>query len=218
MRLVLHKLHDNSSMKTTFTSPSVCQFGMALIVCAALGLATSGCRSKPQGQNKDFFTSGSRDADQRASQRMAKAEQLEGSGEGSGEKGVKKAAKNTGGTADGAQAEKKLSLFDRLGGEKGLTALVDDFTPRLLEDPRVNWSRQNVKSHGLFSHTQAHTWQASSENVNTLKQHIVQFLALATGGPAKYEGKDMKAAHSNMQISNPEFEAAVGDIKASLDK
>ena len=54
--------------------------------------ATVGCGSrKVQKQNKDFFTSGSREADQRASQRMAKDEQLAGSGEGAGEKGVKKA-------------------------------------------------------------------------------------------------------------------------------
>src|SRR3954465_6065000 len=160
-------------------------------LCAAISLGLTACHTKPQAQHKDFFTSGSKEADQRASQRMAKAEQLEGSGEGSGEKGVKKAAKNTGGTADGAQAEKKLSLFERLGGEKGLTALVNDFTPRLLEDPRVNWSRQNVKSHGLFKRTQSQTWQPAPDNVTTLKLHLVQFLALATGGPVKYEGKEM---------------------------
>jgi len=43
-----------------------------------------------RSKNRDFFTSGSREADQRASQRMAKEEQLTGSGEGAGEKGVKK--------------------------------------------------------------------------------------------------------------------------------
>jgi len=35
-----------------------------------------------QKQNRDFFTSGSREADQRASQRMAKEEQLTGSAKG----------------------------------------------------------------------------------------------------------------------------------------
>ena len=192
--------------------------GIVFLVCAAMALGLTACRSKPLAQNKDFFTSGSKEADQRASQRMAKAEQLEGSGEGSGEKGVKKATKNAGGTAEGAQAENKLSLFDRLGGEKGLTALVDDFTPRLMEDPRVNWSRQGVKHHGLFNHSEVQAWQASSNNVAVLKQHMVQFLALATGGPVQYQGKELKSVHANMQISNPEFEAAVGDIKASLDK
>ena len=36
--------------------------------------------------------------------------------------------------------------------------------------------------------------------------------------PAKYEGKDIVSTHANMHISNPEFEAAVGDLKATLDK
>jgi hemoglobin len=46
----------------------------------------------------------------------------------------------------------------------------------------------------------------------------VQFIALATGGPAQSAGKGMKEAHVNMHISNPEFDAAVGDLKAALDK
>src|SRR5205823_7966682 len=133
----------------------------------------------------------SRKADQRASQKMAKSEQLSGSGEGAGEKGVKKGPKAAaGGTADAVVAEKKTSLFDRLGGEKGLTGIVDDFTPRLLEDPRVNWDRMGVKSGGVFKRTKSETWQPTQENVATLKKHMVQFLALATGGPATYEGKE----------------------------
>src|SRR5436190_956889 len=63
-----------------------------LIVAASI-LGVAGCGTgTPQKQNRDFFTSGSREADERASQRMAKAEQLTGSGEGAGEKGVKKAS------------------------------------------------------------------------------------------------------------------------------
>src|SRR5215470_6890316 len=68
-----------------------------VIMVAALGLCAGCGGTKAQTQNRDFFTSGSREADQRASQRMAKDEQLTGSGEGAGEKGVKKAvvAKNS---------------------------------------------------------------------------------------------------------------------------
>src|SRR5262245_915041 len=52
----------------------------------------SGCAGGKREKKKDeFFTSGSREADQRASQKMAQAEQLSGEGEGGGEKGVKKA-------------------------------------------------------------------------------------------------------------------------------
>src|SRR5690349_8650320 len=87
----------------------------------AATLLSAGCGGGTlQKQNRDFFTSGSQEADQRASQRMAKAEQLTGSGEGAGEKGTKKANPNqaltpTGATNTPAQAQGKLSLYKRLG-------------------------------------------------------------------------------------------------------
>ena len=62
----------------------------ALIVSTAQ-IVIVGCSSTKSAEKKnDFFTSGSREADQRASQRMARDEQLAGSGEGAGEKGAKK--------------------------------------------------------------------------------------------------------------------------------
>ncbi|HUR46317.1 MAG TPA: group 1 truncated hemoglobin [Candidatus Saccharimonadales bacterium] len=202
-----------------------------IILClTAVSLAAGlcGCHTGKSAskKNDDFFTSGSREADQRASQRMAKDEQLAGTGEGAGEKGVKKAKVDAqGGTASGgtnraAQAEGKLTLFDRLGGEKGISSIVDDFIARALQDPRVNWQRRGVKSGGFFhvGHNDTSSWTATDTNVAKLKKHIVQFVALATGGPARYEGKEMKGAHADMHISNPEFDAALGDLKASLDK
>jgi len=42
--------------------------------------------------------------------------------------------------------------------------------------------------------------------------------ALATGGPSQYTGKDMRSAHENLHITNPEFDAGIGDLKARLDK
>ena len=46
--------------------------------------------------------------------------------------------------------EGKLALFDRLGGEKGITDIVDDFTPRVMQDPRVNWQRKGTKGGGFI--------------------------------------------------------------------
>jgi hemoglobin len=95
---------------------------------------------------------------------------------------------------------------------------VDDFTVRALEDPRVNWERKGVKRGGLLSRDDSPDWTANPQNVATLKKHLVQFLSLATGGPPKYDGRDMKNVHAGMRISNPEFDAVVGDLKATLDK
>jgi hemoglobin len=184
----------------------------------AIGLAAGvGCGSAKKEKKKDeFFTSGSREADQRATQRMAKDQQLTGSAEGTEKKAVVAKAGTDGTNAQPASVEGKLSLFDRLGGEAGIAALVDDFTPRLIQDPRVNFQRKDVKS-GILRR-ESTTWDTSPENVTYLKKHLVQFLALATGGPPNYQGKEMKSVHSNLRIGNPEFDAAIGDIKASLDK
>ena len=191
---------------------------MATLALVSFALATLlGCGGQGGKQKNEFFTSGSREADQRATQRMAKEEQL--AGQASGDKSP--AASPTGRTdAKSAEEQAKLTLFERLGGEEGITAVVDDFVPRALADPRVNWERRGGKNGGIFrrNRTESVTWQPSEQNVAALKKHLVQFIALATGGPAQYDGKDMKAAHSGLAISNAEFDAAIGDLKASLDK
>jgi hemoglobin len=185
------------------------------MLSAAL-IVAAGCHSTtPEKQNREFFTSGSREADQRASQRMAQSEQLSGNGEGSGEKGGKK----TSGTNGAAQVSGKTALYDRLGADQGISAIVEDFLPRAMQDPRVNWDRHGVTQGGLSLHAgRSEEWKATPENVAQLKQHLVEFLALATGGPSHYQGKDLKTAHADMHISNPEFDAVVGDLKVSLDR
>lgn len=192
---------------------------MSVVLAISVGAAFTGCGTgRKATTSKDFFTSGNKDADQRASQRMAQAEQLEGSGEGAGEKDKgKKVKEAAGANKEGEKAPGKVSLFERLGGDAGITKIVDDFMPRAMQDPRVNWDRSGVKS-GNFLHHVSAQWNPSATNVAKLKQHMVEFFSLATGGPSHYTGRDIQSAHANMKISNPEFDAAVGDLKASLDR
>jgi hemoglobin len=202
-----------------------CRRAAALTAAASLIVAGTGCGGgrTAERQDHDFFTSGSRDADQRASQRMARSEQLSGSGEGSGERGVRQISavgSDTNGVRGKASVvEGKLALFDRLGGEVGISNIISDFMPRALDDPRVNWSRKDVKRGGFSIHRgQSVTWDDRPEHVELLKTHLIQFIELATGGPSRYEGKEIKPAHAYMHISNTEFDAAIGDLKASLDR
>ena len=59
----------------------------------------------------------------------------------------------------------------------------------------------------------------SSVSTGSLGNNSLGYLsALASGGPARYDGKDIKSTHAGMHISNPEFDAVIGDLKASLDK
>lgn len=172
---------------------------LQLVPALMLSLAMLvGCGNKEQ-QDRDFHTSGSREADQRAEQRVAKVQQLRG--EGGDEPAVKK------------------SLFDRLGGEQGVNAIVDDWINRALADPRVNWERKGITRGGFsFRRNRSVEWKATPEAVAQMKKHIAQFISVATGGPSTYEGREMTQVHGGLHITNANFDAAVGDLKASLDK
>jgi hemoglobin len=46
----------------------------------------------------------------------------------------------------------------------------------------------------------------------------VEQVCEATGGPCRYTGRDMRAAHAGMRITDAEFDALVEDPVRSLDK
>jgi hemoglobin len=191
-------------MKTT---RFLCSFGMACV----LGLAVAGCDT-PERKQPDFHTSGSREADQRAEQQVAKVQQLRGEGVGDDKK-----KKGLEGLISGQTAPKK-SLFERLGGEPGVGTIVEDWVNRMIADPRVNFTRKGITKGGFSIHrNESVEWQNVPEKGTLLKKHFAEFLTLSTGGPPQYSGKEMKAAHADMHISNDEFDAAMGDLKSSLD-
>jgi hemoglobin len=171
-------------------------FALALALCA-------GCLGRDEAPEEDegFVTSGSREADQRAEQRISKEQQLRGEGQdGDKEKPVKK------------------TLYERLGSTAGIDLIVDDFVDRVIADPRTNWERKGVKRGGVLGlGGNAAEWKATEENVAGLKKHLAQFIAVATGGPIEYEGRKVAEVHDGMKITNAEFDASIGALKASLD-
>ena len=100
------------------------------------------------------------------------------------------------------------SLYERLGGDPAIRAVVHDFVSRSNADANVNFTREGHPNH----------WQATPENVAKLEQRLVEYIGSATGGPMEYHGKDMVTAHTGMQITNAEFDALAADLKASLEK
>jgi hemoglobin len=172
-----------------------------LVVLATSASTGVGCAQETK-KDPDFFTSGSRQADQRAEQQVAKVQQLRGEGTGGED------AKDV-----------KAPLYERIGGEQGVNAIVEDFVNRAIADPRVNWERKGVTYGGMLGIKQKSAeWTPDPGSVARVKKHLAQFLALSTGGPVKYEGKEMKGAHQNMKITNAEFDASVGDLKATLER
>ena len=90
------------------------------------------------------------------------------------------------------------SLYSRLGGRGAITAVVDDFVTNVAKDNRIN---------KFFADT----------DIPRLKRLLVQQICAGSGGPCKYEGADMKAAHADMGIRKQEFHALVEDLQAATD-
>jgi hemoglobin len=103
-----------------------------------------------------------------------------------------------------AAVAKEPTLYQRLGGKKALNAVVDEFVGRVGADNRIN---------GFFAAT-----VADPKRLAGFKAKLVDQLCEASGGPCKYKGKDMKAAHAGMGIQDAQFGALVEDLVGALDK
>lgn len=171
---------------------------------SALALASllAACSSDEGLRRPDeFHTSGSREADQRAEQRILKDEQLHSSADEAG-----------------PGEHRPIPLYERLGGDAGVERIVSEFVDRALVDPRANWHRTSVKSGGFLGlGGKSAEWAGDPEQVRLLKEHLVQFVAVASGGPPAYAGRDLKTVHKGMRITNAEFDATIGALKVSLD-
>lgn len=103
-----------------------------------------------------------------------------------------------------AYAKKEKSLYDRLGKKPAITAVVDEFIARVAADTKIN---------RYFAAAAADPARLAS-----FKAKLVDQICQAAGGPCKYTGKSMMAAHAGMGITGPEFDALVGDLVGALDK
>lgn len=90
------------------------------------------------------------------------------------------------------------SLYERLGGNAGITAIVEDVIAAHLDSPVVGARFQKVK------------------DIEHAKRMARDFFCAGAGGPEKYAGKDMRAAHQGMDVSEQEFAAVVEDIMNAL--
>lgn len=93
----------------------------------------------------------------------------------------------------------EATLYERLGGQEAIVAVVDDFVANVAADPRIN---------GSFANT----------DIPHLKAMLVEQVCAGTGGPCTYTGKDMKTAHAGMGITDDQFNAMGEDMIKTLDK
>jgi hemoglobin len=100
-------------------------------------------------------------------------------------------------TTDTSAAE-EISVYQAIGGRTALTSAVDDFYGRLLADPILG---------PLFPVGAGARHRA----------YVVTILGEALGGPERYRGPDIAAAHRGLSITDTHFDLAAGHLYATLD-
>ena len=101
-----------------------------------------------------------------------------------------------------AAAQKQKTLYQRLGGYDAMAAVVDDFIGRLVGDKRFE---------KFFS-------GFSDDSKKKIRQHLLDQLCVAAGGPCVYMGRDMKTTHGGLGITEDDWNAGMKHLGDALDK
>ena len=89
------------------------------------------------------------------------------------------------------------SIYEKIGGSAAVSAVVADFYERVLEDASVN---------GYFA----------GIDMAALINHQTNFVAKALGGPEVYEGRDMRVAHEDRDITDAAFATIALHLQEAL--
>jgi hemoglobin len=89
------------------------------------------------------------------------------------------------------------TLYEQLGGDAGVTKIIDGMVGHVAADTRIN---------SFFANA----------NIPRLKKLLVEQVCAGAGGPCTYKGQDMVAAHKGMKINSAQFNALVEDLQKSL--
>jgi hemoglobin len=94
------------------------------------------------------------------------------------------------------------TLFEQLGGDSAISAVVDRFYAQVTTDDRVKH---------FFSET----------DMDRQRQHQKDFLTLAFGGPNHYGGKSIRAGHSHLTqkgLNDSHFDAIIEILVSTLNE
>lgn len=80
--------------------------------------------------------------------------------------------------------------------------MSDDFLGQLATDPQMG---------RFFVGLSTDSW-------NKVRQPVVDFFCVATGGPCQYTGRDMKTAHTGLNITESDWTSMVKYLVGTLDK
>ena len=99
------------------------------------------------------------------------------------------------------QTEPK-SLYDRLGGYNAISAVVEDFAPKLFNGPKI----------GRFF------VGMSTDTKEQFKQKNKNLICNVTGGPCKVISRPAKTAHAGLGITEGDFNVVVQHLVDTLNE
>ena len=100
------------------------------------------------------------------------------------------------------------TLYERLGGIFNIAAVVNDFSDRLLQNPKI-----------VDANPELHEWHTVTYHTRMpgLKWGRTWWLAMKAGGPFLYTGKEMRDAHFDLKISPEVFDEVAAELARTLD-
>lgn len=101
------------------------------------------------------------------------------------------------GAAADAAPRAQTRLYDRLGGEAGVTAIAATLIDRVSADPKLGRS---------FKDTQ----------LDRIKRLLAEQICELSGGPCRYSGDSMREVHAGHHISEAEFFGMVATLRVVL--
>ena len=97
------------------------------------------------------------------------------------------------------EASSEATLYERVGRRPGIEKIVDQIWINHTSNPAIK--QRYAKS-----------------DPATVKRLVTEMCCAGFGGPEAYSGKDMKSAHTGMNINAVEFIAVCDDVLDALDK
>ncbi len=91
------------------------------------------------------------------------------------------------------------SLYQQLGGQPGVSNIVERFVALVTTDDRTKADFDNI-------------------NLDRLKGRLKDHICQITGGPCVYKGRSMAAAHAGLDLSQAKFNATAEDMQTAMQQ
>ena len=101
------------------------------------------------------------------------------------------------------------TLYERLGGIFAIAAVVDNFSDRLLKNPKI-----------IEANPELHEWHTVTYHgrLPGLKWLRTLWLASLAGGPFEYTGRELRDAHFDLKISPEVFDEVSRELANAMDE